>query len=106
MKKSEAMSRWRELPANQNPLPLMDVIPYQSEGSRYGACGVRIDGSPEFIDAVLSCLKAAICETSARRALRHLSLRAADYISPFIGKVFVAVVHACHGRRVPVSLTG
>jgi hypothetical protein len=35
----------------------MTPIPYKVRGSRYGACGVRIDGNPQFIDAVLSCLK-------------------------------------------------
>jgi len=32
----------------------MEPIPYKAEGSSYGACGIRIDGSPAFIDAVLS----------------------------------------------------
>lgn len=57
MKKSETLSRWKQLPENQDPLPLMEAIPYKSRGSRYGACGIRIDGTPEFIDAVLSNLK-------------------------------------------------
>ena len=38
----------------------MEVIPYKATGSKYGACGIRIDGSPEFIDAVLSHLKELI----------------------------------------------
>jgi hypothetical protein len=38
----------------------MRAIPYKAKGSKYGACGVRIDGSPEFIDAVLSHLKPMI----------------------------------------------
>lgn len=57
MKKEDALLRWKSKPAN---LPLKDhvsVIPYRSEGSKYGAGGVRIDGTPEFIDAVLSRLK-------------------------------------------------
>jgi len=44
----------------QDPLRHMTAIPYKSKGSRYGACGVRIDGNPQFIDAVLSCLKSLI----------------------------------------------
>ena len=57
MKKSEALATWRAMPAAQNPLEHMAPIPYKSEGSRYGACGIRIDGNPAFIDAVLSNLK-------------------------------------------------
>ena len=57
MKKSETLARWRSLPDRQDPLPLMEFIPYKAQGSRYGACGIRIDGTPEFIDAVLSNLK-------------------------------------------------
>lgn len=56
-KKSESLRQWRSLPAGQNPLKYMQPIPYKARGSRYGACGVRIDGNPQFIDAVLSCLK-------------------------------------------------
>ena len=57
MKKSEALATWRAMPAGQDPLEHMAPIPYKSEGSRYGACGIRIDGNPAFIDAVLSNLK-------------------------------------------------
>ena len=57
MKKSETLARWAALQAGQDPLAPMTPIPYKSEGSRYGACGVRIDGNPAFVDAVLSCLK-------------------------------------------------
>jgi len=56
-KKDEAMKQWRDLPANKNPLDYMEPIPYKAEGSKYGACGIRIDGTPEFIDAVLGRLK-------------------------------------------------
>ena len=55
--KRDAINQWRALPPGQNPLPLMRAIPYKTTGSRYGACGIRIDGSPAFIDAVLSNLK-------------------------------------------------
>jgi len=56
-KKAESMERWRELSENQNPLKHMEAIPARARGSRYGACGIRIDGNPAFIDAVLSRLK-------------------------------------------------
>lgn len=56
-KKSESLAAWAALPENQNPLVHMNPIPYKATGSRYGACGIRIDGNPEFINAVLSRLK-------------------------------------------------
>ena len=55
--KAESMRRWEAIEPSQNPLEVMNPIPYKAEGSRYGACGIRIDGTPEFIDAVLSNLK-------------------------------------------------
>jgi hypothetical protein len=60
MKKADALATWRNLPEGQNPLAHMTPIAYKSTGSSYGACGVRIDGNPAFVEAVLSCLKALI----------------------------------------------
>ena len=57
MKKAEALARWRKLDPAQDPLPLFQPIPYRTGGSKYGCCGIRIDGSPEFVDAVLSNLQ-------------------------------------------------
>ena len=56
MKKADALKRWKDLP-DSDPLGKMTPIPYKARGSRYGACGIRIDGNPAFIDAVLSKLK-------------------------------------------------
>ena len=55
--KKETLSAWRTMPANQPMLGKMCPIPYKATGSKYGACGIRIDGTPEFVDAVLSNLK-------------------------------------------------
>lgn len=57
MKKAETLQHWRSLPEKMPILPHMTPIAYKARGSRYGACGIRIDGNPEFIDAVLSRLK-------------------------------------------------
>ena len=57
MKKREAMEAWVAMPEGQDPLPHMTPISAKAKGSRYGACGIRIDGNPAFIDAVLSRLK-------------------------------------------------
>ena len=56
-KKQDTLANWRKLKRGQNPLKAMWPIPYKTKGSRYGCCGIRIDGSPNFIDAVLSNLK-------------------------------------------------
>jgi hypothetical protein len=55
--KAETLQAWANLTPNQNPLRYMDAIPDKAKGSKYGCCGIRIDGTPEFVDAVLSCLK-------------------------------------------------
>ena len=57
MRKADAMKRWAELEPGQDPLKVMVPIQPKTHGSRYGCDGIRIDGSPEFIDSVLSCLK-------------------------------------------------
>lgn len=57
MTKQEALKHWQGLDENQPILPHFDPIPYKSRGSTYGACGIRIDGNPAFIDAVLSRIK-------------------------------------------------
>ena len=69
MKKAEAITHWRELPEDVNPLETMLPIPYKATGSKYGACGVRIDGTPEFIDAVLGRLKSLLAGENMRTRL-------------------------------------
>ena len=56
MKKAEALTKWRRMEKPVNPMSVMRPIPYKTDGRKYGCDGVRIDGSPEFIDAVLSNL--------------------------------------------------
>jgi len=58
--KKETLQAWKELEEGQDPLQYMTPIPYKAKGSTYGACGVRIDGNPKFIDAVLSNLQSLI----------------------------------------------
>lgn len=70
MKKKDAMVHWRNIEPNQPILPHMTAIPYKSKGSKYGACGIRIDGNPRFVDAVLSRLKDLLEGESARTRLQ------------------------------------
>jgi hypothetical protein len=55
MKKDEMLEHWKGLPENQ-PLRVTPV-PYKHSGSTYAEDGIRITGTKEFIDSVLSCLK-------------------------------------------------
>ena len=55
MSKAEMLEHWRKL-KYRNPLEVMQAIRYGTKGSTFGADGVRISGSPEFLDAVASCL--------------------------------------------------
>ena len=69
MKKQEAMIHWSDLEEGQNPLQHMTPIENKATGSRYGACGIRIDGNPDFIDAVLSNLKPLLAGENAETRL-------------------------------------
>ena len=55
--KASTLQQWSQMEANAPILRHMRAIPYKSKGSTFGACGIRIDGTPEFVDAVLSHLK-------------------------------------------------
>lgn len=57
MEKKEALLRWKNLAADQQILPHFTPIPAEAKGSTFGACGIRISGNPDFVDAVLSRLK-------------------------------------------------
>lgn len=66
-KKHETLKAWQGLQP-VDPATCVVPLPYKSSGSSYGACGVRIDGTPQFIDAVLSCLKSMMdCENGMTR---------------------------------------
>jgi hypothetical protein len=56
VKKAELLEHWRNLAAGQAILPHFTPL-NKPEGSTYGACGIRVDGSPAFVDAVLSRIK-------------------------------------------------
>lgn len=58
--KAEVLENWKSLAPDMPMLSKMKAIPYKSKGSKYGTCGIRIDGTPDFVDAVLSHLKELI----------------------------------------------
>jgi len=55
MKKKEFLEHWHGLEAHQpvNPEP----VPYKHQGSTYDQDGIRITGSREFVESVLSRMK-------------------------------------------------
>jgi len=57
MKKDQALHVWKTLPDNLPILPHFTPITYKARGSKYGACGIRIDGNPDFVKAVMSRIK-------------------------------------------------
>lgn len=57
MNKKQALKHWASLKPNQTILDKMHPLPYKTRGSAFGTDGIRIDGSPEFVDAVLSRLQ-------------------------------------------------
>ena len=62
MSKAAVLREWESLEPNQNPLRNMTPLNPKSTGSTYGACGIRIDGNPDFIAG-----RAVMPETYARR---------------------------------------
>jgi hypothetical protein len=84
MKKHEALTAWRALPDNLPILPHFRAIEPSARGSRYGACGIRIDGNPQFVDAVLSHLKDLI---DGENTVTRLGLSRAAVDGSGIGKV-------------------
>ena len=55
--KQQVLADWRALEPGRDPMQVMEPIPYKAAGSKYGTDSIRIGGSPEFIDAVMSNLK-------------------------------------------------
>lgn len=55
MKKSQILQHWSAIPENQSLKP--SPVPYKHKGSTYAEDGIRVTGSRQFIDSVLSRLK-------------------------------------------------
>lgn len=55
LNKKQAMEHWRNLPLV--PIKTPDVIPYKHRGTTFGADGIRLEGSRDFIDSILAQLK-------------------------------------------------
>ena len=55
--KDATLAYWPTIPPNAPIMPHFVPIPNDKTGSSYGTCGIRIDGTPAFVDAVLSRLQ-------------------------------------------------
>ena len=76
MKKAEFIKHWAALPANQPLKP--EVVPYKHKGTTFDEDGVRITGSPAFIDAVLSRLKDLLTFENTQTRLQVLHAESKD----------------------------
>jgi hypothetical protein len=93
MKKQDTLRQWKELPENLPIMPHFRALPYRATGSKYGACGIRIDGSPEFVDAVLSRLKDLI-DGENWRVIKSTGQHLASHF-PIRKPVLSAAISAC-----------
>ena len=57
LRKSSLLQTWRKMEPVDNLLSVMTPLPPKHEGKTFGLDGVRIDGSKEFVFAVMSKLK-------------------------------------------------
>jgi len=76
MKKKAMLEHWAGLEANQqlNPLP----VAYKHEGSTYAEDGIRITGSEQWIDSVLSRVKDLLCDESGSTRLQVVYKQSTD----------------------------
>lgn len=70
MRKKEFLKHWRKIPQNQTITPT--PIEYGHTGSTFDQDGIRITGSKEYIDSVLSRLKGLLDYEGAETRL-HIS---------------------------------
>lgn len=80
MSKQEAMQHWANMEPDQDIMGVMKPLPYKAKGSTFGADSIRITGSPEFVDAVMSRMKDLLVGEAAmtRLALSRASVEAPD----------------------------
>lgn len=76
MKKAEFLKHWVGLPANQPIKPTF--VPYKHKGTTFAEDGIRITGTPEFIDSVLSRLKDLLAFENTQTRLQVLHAESKD----------------------------
>ena len=76
MKKAEFLSHWKGIEANQDIN--ISPVPYKHTGSTYDQDGIRLTGSPEFIDSVLSRLKDLLLHENGSTRLQLVYKQSTD----------------------------
>jgi len=79
MKKKELLTHWRGIAPNQPLDPA--VVPYKHEGSTFDQDGIRITGSREWIDSVLSRLTDLLAHENCSTRLQVSYQEATDKVS-------------------------
>jgi len=103
LSKAEAMQRWKTLPEDAPLNP--DPIAYKTTGSTYGADGIRVEGTPEFVDAVLGRLKDLIAgeNDTTRLGINYQSVEPREgKTQNFIGNVVCYVKTYERGAQAQV----
>ncbi len=100
--KDKTLAHWKTL-KKTDPLPHMEPIKYKARGSRYGACGIRIDGTPEFIDAVLSQLQSLI---PGENSVTRLELSRSQVDGATLGKTFENQANAAEVCYIRLHVRG
>jgi len=101
--KEHTLTNWSAAAPCQPILKHFTPIPYKAKGSSYGACGIRIDGSPAFIDAVLSNLKELI---AGENSVTRLELSRQKVDGSKLGKEFNKAVHEAEVCYVRLHMRG
>lgn len=76
MKKQQILEKWQGIPENKPLAP--DAVPYKHKGSTYDQDGIRITGSKEWIDSVLSRLKPLLQEENGGTRLQLVYKQSVD----------------------------
>ena len=76
MNKQEILNHWRSIKPNQN-IPVFPV-PYKHQGSTYDQDGIRITGSKQFIDSILSRIKDLLEEENDETRLQLVYKQSVD----------------------------
>jgi hypothetical protein len=79
LRKAEMLEHWQGLTADQTVTPC--PVAYKHEGSTYDEDGIRITGSREFIDSVLSRLKGLLEFENGETRLQVVYKESVDRVS-------------------------
>lgn len=80
MRKLQFIEHWRRLVGRRLPLK-PTAVPYGHRGSTYDQCGIRITGTPEFIDSVLVRLSDLLQYENSRTRLQAAYQEAKDRVT-------------------------